>query len=334
MAFLCIAFIKCKTSQPTTESNLPNNVFLLDSMAAANAIAKDDMEHFFDHIRTLDMEIQMGQTLTSSPDENVQAYKYFLREDVTNFTEKEAEFIWKNMKKARELCDNISPDIFPESVNLIKTNANHYGKSIYYTRENNIVIPYNVLGKNRDDDTFLETMLHEIFHIYSRTNLDKRTQLYELIGFRKASPVQLPDELDRRLLFNPDGVDIEYLIEVSDAGDTIQLMLVLHSNAPEVIPEEKGFFAYADVELFEVKKEGDTWFVQTKDGYKSTMHERFQTDFQRQIGPNTGYIWHPDEILADNFAFLALIKGNLLKMKDFEPEGRDLLRQIETVLQQ
>jgi len=136
MAFLCIALIQCKTPQPTTESNL-NNVFLLDSMAAANAIIKDDVEHFFDHIRTLDMEIQMRQTLIGTHSENVQTYKDFLQKDVTNFTEKEAEFIWKTMKKARELCDNISPDIFPEFINLIKTSANHYGKSIYYTRENN-----------------------------------------------------------------------------------------------------------------------------------------------------------------------------------------------------
>jgi len=177
-------------------------------------------------------------------------------------------------------------------------------------------------------------MLHEIFHIYSRTNLDKRAELYELIGFRKVTNIQFPEELDRRLLLNPDGVDIEYLIEVSDIGDTTQLILLLHSNTSEITTNDKSFFAYADIELFEVEKEDDTWFVQTKDGYKSTMQARFQTDFQRKIGPNTGYIWHPDEILADNFAFLALIRGNLLKMKNFEREGRDLLRRIETVLKE
>jgi len=146
--------------------------------------------------------------------------------------------------------------------------------------------------------------------------------------------IQLPEELDRRLLLNPDGIDIEYVITVSDSGDTTQLIPLLYSKTPEIATNSPGFFTYLQFELFEIKNEGSTFIVKTKEAYKSTMQARFQTDFQDQIGNNTGYIWHPDEILADNFAFLALIKGGLLKMKNFEREGRELLRRIETVLQQ
>jgi len=334
-AWGCIAlFIQCKTTQPAIESHLENNAYLLDSVAAAAAISNDDTEFFFENIRTLDMEIQMGQTLSGTRKEHISAYKKFLQKDVTNFTEKEAEYVRKIVNEARQLCDIISPDIFPKPLNLIKTKANHYAKSVYYTRENNIIIPYDVLGENRNEDAFLEIILHEIFHIYSRLNSDKRTQLYELIGFRKAANIQLPEELDRRLLLNPDGADIEYLITVSDAKDTVQLIPLLYSKTPEIASNSPGFFTYLQFELFQIKNEGNVLTVQTKEGYKSTIEDRFQIDFQDQIGPNTGYIWHPDEILADNFAFLALIRGDLLKMKDFESEGRDLLRRIETVLRE
>lgn len=334
-AWVCIAlFIHCKTTQPAIGSYLENNAHLLDSVAAAAAISKDDTEFFFENIRTLDMEIQMGKTLSGTRKEHILAYKKFLQKDVANFTEKEAEYVRKIVNKARQLCDIISPDIFPRPLNFIKTKAGHYGKSVYYTRENNIIIPYNVLDENRNEDTFLEIILHEIFHVYSRLNPDKRTQLYELIGFRKTANIQLPEELDRRLLLNPDGADIEYVIKVSDDGDTTQLIPLLYSKTPEIAANSPGFFTYLQFELFEIKNEGDVLTVRTKEGYKSTLQDSFQTDSQDQIGPNTGYIWHPDEILADNFAFLALIRGDLLKMKDFELEGRDLLRRIETVLQQ
>jgi len=327
MAFLCfVVWNQCKTAEPSLELYPESDVRLLDSTAAAAAISRDDTEAFFDEIRTLDIEIQMGQSLSGTRAENIKVYKSFLQKDVTNFTEKEAEYARKMVNKARQLCDLISPDIFPKPLNFIKTTAKHYGKSVYYTRENNIIIPYDVLSENRNEDAFLETMLHEIFHVYSRFNPDKRIQLYELIGFEKAVNIQLPEELDRRLLLNPDGIDIEYVVTVSSAYDTAQLIPLLYSKTPEIAANSPGFFTYLQFELFEI--------IQAKEGCKGTMQDRFQADFQRQISNNTGYTWHPDEILAENFSFLALIKGNLLKMKNFEPEGRDLLRQIETVLKE
>jgi len=335
VVLLCFALlIRCKTAQPTAELYPENDICLLDSIGAARAISADDIENFFDKIRTLDMEIQMGQSLSGTREENIEVYKKFLQKDVTDFTEEEAEYVRKTVNKARQLCDLISPDIFPIPLNFIKIKANHYGESVYYTRENCIIIPYDVLSKNRNEEAFLETMLHEIFHVYSRLNPNKRRQLYELVGFKKAANIQLPKELDRRLLLNPDGADIKYVITVSDTGDTTQLIPLLYSKTPEIASDSPGFFTYLEFELFEVKNEGGVLIVQTKEGYKSTMRARFQADFQRQISKNTGYAWHPDEILAENFSFLILIKGNLLKIKNFEPEGRDLLRRIETVLQQ
>jgi len=336
MASLCSALlIQCKTAQPSILELYPeSDVCLLDSTAAADAISKDDIEFFFDKIRTLDMEIQMGQSLSGTRTENIEVYKNFLQNDVSNFTEKETKYVRQTINKARQLCDLISPDIFPKPLNLIKTKANHYGKSVYYTRENNIIIPYNVLDEDRNEDAFLETILHEIFHVYSRLNSDKRTQLYDLVGFKKTENIQLPKELDRRLLLNPDGIDIEYVITVSNGEDTTQLMPLLYSKTPEITPDGSGFFNYLEFELFEIKNEDDVLTIEVEEGYKSTMQDRFQADFQRQISTNTGYIWHPDEILAENFSFLALIKGDLLKMKGFDTQGRDLLRKIETVLQE
>ena len=56
----------------------------------------------------------------------------------------------------------VSPDIFPKEIKLIKTKANHYGQSVYYTRENCIVIPYNELDQ-RNEQAFLNVMIHELF---------------------------------------------------------------------------------------------------------------------------------------------------------------------------
>ena len=48
------------------------------------------------------------------------------------------------------------------------------------------------------------------------------------------------------------------------------------------------------------------WRAVLVDG-QPVLHEASVPDFHRQIGSNTGYIIHPEEILADNFA--ALVTG-------------------------
>ncbi|MFM8372557.1 MAG: hypothetical protein ACKOCO_09230, partial [Bacteroidota bacterium] len=57
-----------------------------------------------------------------------------------------------------------------------------------------------------------------------------------------------------------------------------------------------------------------------------------QPDFFRQIRENTGYIIHPDEVLADNFAFIMREKkGDKIyaKLKD---DGVRLLEEIERII--
>lgn len=336
-----LLFTQCKTTENSHQKiiyspvKLPNiPVHLLDSTAAAKAITQDNMEGFFEQIQTLDMEIQMGKSLSGNRQTQVQAYKNFLKKDVSYFTINDINFVETAMTKAQILCDNISPNIFPQDLKLIKTKANHYGKFTYYTRENCIIIPQNVLSEDKDAETFLETMLHEIFHIYSRFNFDKKEALYRLIGFEKAGNIQAPEALDQRILLNPDGIDCQYVMTLSSNGETTQTIPLLYAKFPKLTKEKRGFFGYAQFELFELKKENNILITQIQSDTTSTLADHFQADFHRQIGPNTGYIIHPDEILADNFALLALSQDDSFDIQQLEPEGQLLLQDIKTILQQ
>lgn len=342
LLLLCITLsTQCKTTHNSSQKiiyssvTLPNiAVQLLDSTSAAQAITQDHTEGFFEQIRTLDMEIQMGKTQTGNRQNQVQAYKDFLKKEVSHFTENDIQFIQDVMIKARELCDNISPDIFPQELKLIKTKANHYGKFTYYTRENCIIIPQNVLNEDRDAEAFLETILHEIFHIYSRFNPDKRAALYRLIGFKKVGNIQIPEALDQRILLNPDGIDYQYIMTLSSDGETTQVAPLLYAKFPKLNTEKRGFFAYTQFELFELKKENNILKIKIQSGATSTLPNYFQADFHHQIGPNTGYVIHPDEILADNFALLALSQDNSFDIRQLETEGQLLLQRIKTIFQE
>ena len=149
----------------------------LDSLAASSAILKDKEDKFLEKINKLDMSIQMGRAYSESikRSEVLNHYKNFLRNDVVDFTKPEKALVKKCLEEAVQLCNAINPTIVPPVMEMIKTKAEHYGEGVYYTRENRIIIPYNALTTTGKDVAAVEadltrTLLHEIFHIYSRYN--------------------------------------------------------------------------------------------------------------------------------------------------------------------
>lgn len=264
----------------------------------------------------------------------LEAYKQFLQEDVEDFTEDDKAFIKDVFEDAFQQTAKLSNSIFPASICLIKTKAQHYGHSVYYTRDNCIIIPEDVL-QNPDRQAFLETMLHEVFHIYTRYHPDQRKALYQLIGFEDIGPLadlQLPEALAERYLLNPDGVDFAEAITLQLSPDTtIQAIPIIISNETQRLPSKPSFFDYLDFQLFPVQQLPDgTYQVVTKPDGTSPLQLNTLTDFFRQIRDNTNYIIHPDEILADNFVLVVTQDNH----SGLSAGGQELLKAMEAVLRE
>ncbi|MCB0573479.1 MAG: hypothetical protein KDC61_02800, partial [Saprospiraceae bacterium] len=86
--------------------------------------------------------------------------------------------------------------------------------------------------------------------------------------------------------------------------------------------------------LFRIEDAGNgKWRVVTKDdGVTSILNLNELPDFFRQIKDNTGYIIHPDEVLADNFSFIMIAQGNQAYTAKFSEEGKKLLADVEQIL--
>ncbi len=328
-----------KTTAKTTEIQLSgiNKVQLLDSVTAANAIIRDDLEHFFDKITAVDAAIQMKKAFptTVSKDEVVSEYKGFLQRDVSNFTKEESEFIVKTMNQAFQLCQNVSDKFFPNEILLIKSHGKAYGDDTYYTRENCIIIPKQALAK-RNSEEFLKVILHEISHIVTRTRPTIKAQLYALIGFKKlANSLIINDSLSQRLLTNPDGVEQSWATILTATGNksvfAIPLLYAKNNTWSEKQPE---FIDNMGWNYFEIEPSADakSLVVMTRgDKQQSTLdtkgiNEMFQQNY------NTQYIIHPDEIIADNFAILMLSDKNSAILVSYTEGGRTLIQKMREVL--
>lgn len=329
---LCFLLTACKSSSVSKTKLVEHklcNFKLLDKFAGEKAVVKDEMEHYFDMVTPLEMSVMLKMESPAGPRADIlKNYKQLLQDDVENFTAEEQEMLTEVFSKALDYCAKIKPDLNLPEIHLIKTKGAYYGPSVYYTREHCIVIPTPQLSNTK---SLFRTMLHEIFHVYSRFNKDKRDALYAAIGYEKLEKLELSDFLKQRIIYNPDGVDVRYAIEVKDtSGNLIKAIPAIYSrfSSYRMQPLLSTFL----FQLFEVKKEGDSWkVVPDGPGYSQDQVENYWD----QIGKNTQYTIHPDEVLADNFVFLAFVKAEgEEQLEKFSPEGQELIKKIDEIINQ
>jgi hypothetical protein len=338
--FCALAALQCEAQPPIQSLKLGSGkvVLLLDSAAAAQAIAFDRRDGYFEKVNASEMSIQMRQPLEAGQtrEDLLPNYVSFLKSDVASFDYEESKFTADLAQKMFKITSLVAADIFPDTLKLIKTKGTHYGDGVWYTRENCIVIPANEL-KSRKSNPFLTTLFHELFHVYSRLNPQKSAKLYQLIGFEAIGFDHLvaPEALRERVLYNPDGVDFAQKIALAQAdGSTIQAVPIIFANNVGAKAGQTEFFGYVEFSLYQIEREADgKWRVLVKeDGFSSTLSMTNQPDFFRQIKDNTGYIIHPDEVLADNFSFIMQEKNGSKVTLKFSAAGKQLLADIEALL--
>ncbi|MCA9178785.1 MAG: hypothetical protein KDB14_30190 [Planctomycetales bacterium] len=207
---------------------------------------------------------------------------------------------------------------FPREILLIQTTGKDEGNAAY-CRGRAIILPQRVVRDSRPN-RMNDLLAHELFHIVSANHPELQRALYAAIGFRPCPPIQLPADLAARKITNPDGPGLDYYIQLQleqDPATEARLVkavpLLFAKSAFD--PERGGsFFDYMQFQLLVVAAgEDGVWRAGSgKTGSAPQLIEpRSAPDFFRQIGRNTSYIVHPDEVLADNFVFLLQGKKDL-----------------------
>jgi hypothetical protein len=215
------------------------------------------------------------------------------------------------------------PPLFPETVLLIKTTgAEEAGAA--YCRQYAIVLPQSMVDRR---GAFLERLLaHELFHILSRHDSQRRDRLYAVVGFHPAGAIELPPSLADRKITNPDAPTIEHYVELPAEGGAIAAAPILFASVASFDPTNgESFFRVMQFRLMQLTRDGDRWRAAVDENGAPVLLDAKQTPaYFERIGRNTEYIIHPEEILADNFAHL-LLGARDLKTPRIVEELRDEL---------
>lgn len=194
---------------------------------------------------------------------------------------------------------------FPKTIVFIKTTGDEEGHA-EYTRGNAIILPQDALAPVKGN-SLRGLIAHESFHVLSRNAAGLRDRLYRVIGFQPCGEILFPPSLASRKITNPDAPQNDHCIHVRAA---VWVVPILFSKTDRYDPNRGGeFFDYLEFKFLVVQKSDSH---ATYDPSKLILLDANQLQgFYEQVGRNTEYIVHPEEILADNFEFLLIGKPNL-----------------------
>lgn len=262
---------------------------------AGEILSANDL--FARSLSPLDRQIRMAAAIPPS----AETFLEFAAAQAIDWPVEEAARLTDSLQRLRPRLAELAVGL-PESITLIRTNGKE--DVAPYTRGRSIVFhPKYVKGGKRLD----RLLAHELFHIISRADPDLRDRLYAVIGFEACGVIEHPEALKARRLTNPDAPQNAHLIRVEIDGEERPAMPILLANAPYDPESDATIFNLLSVKFLVLEKGPDAWRPVTKaDGSPYAVAPVRVTNFEEQIGRNTGYIIHPEEILADNFAHLII----------------------------
>ena len=148
----------------------------------------------------------------------------------------------------------------------------------------------------------------------SRHDKPLRERLYKSIGFEPCAELRLPDELNDRRLTNPDGAANNHCIKIKVADDEQWAIPLIYSKSGTYDPAKGGeFFDYLVFQFLVIEQKVDQGATTAKivDGQPLLVAPKDAGGFIDQVGRNTAYIIHPDEVLADNFVLIVNGQANV-----------------------
>ncbi|MDE2756461.1 MAG: hypothetical protein OXU26_04530 [Acidobacteriota bacterium] len=212
-------------------------------------------------------------------------------------------------KRVEQAFDRIRPALgefrlnWPENVHFVHTTGEEEGGAAY-TRGKAVILPRTRLDQS--PEKLAQLVAHELFHILSRHDRNIRDRLYRVIGFERCPEVELPKPLGRRRITNPDAPVNAHRIRVQQEGRQYWAIPVLYSRSDRYDPLQGGsFFKYLQFRLLLEAVEDETAAASTSAVSPTRLVEvKEVSGFFEQIGRNSSYIIHPEEILAVNFALI------------------------------
>ncbi|MBS1772439.1 MAG: DUF4157 domain-containing protein [Bacteroidetes bacterium] len=308
--FLLVVFVLCQNLYAAHISVpfLKGSVEIIDSTEASAMLGKDD--GYPKLFSLFDIQSRLKDTTATK----WKGYLSLAEKDTQNWTTEEQEAIKKAFGEIEIALKNESLHFnLPDKIYLIKSNTKEEFGAEGYTRGSSIILN----PSSQPINTHL--VAHELFHVFSRFNEKTRDELYHVFGFKKCNPIALTKALDNKNITNPDCPVVSHYITVNGQDMT----LLLYSN--DKYEGGNVFLTYAKIGFVMLSGDDTHKSIMLK-GSKPVIKELEDVpEAFNQIGKNSQYLLHPEELCAEHFA--AVITNQPVNQPEFVDKFKDVLKQ-------
>lgn len=261
-----------------------------------------DIDNFTNRLNSFDINLRLGK-------ENGRKSELLrlAMNETLNWSETEKKKITAAFKSLQAKIDKQKLKIkYPQEVILVKTSMKEEMNVAAYTRRNWIALGEKYINESTPES--LEYLLaHEMFHLLTRSNKDFKKSVYSVIGFNVTDrELFFPIDIIEKRISNPDIEMYDSYAEFTINGQKQKCSMMIYSAIP--FSAEKTLSDYLSVGLIPLN---DSLIPLQENGQTVIYNIDQAEDFYQKIGKNTEYIINPEEILADNFAYLVTQKKNL-----------------------
>lgn len=261
-----------------------------------------DIDNFTNRLNSFDINLRLGK-------ENGRKSELLrlAMNETLNWSETEKKKITAAFKSLQAKIDKQKLKIkYPQEVILVKTSMKEEMNVAAYTRRNWIALGEKYINESTPES--LEYLLaHEMFHLLTRSNKDFKKSVYSVIGFNVTDrELFFPIDIIEKRISNPDIEMYDSYAEFTINGQKQKCSMMIYSVIP--FSAEKTLSDYLSVGLIPLN---DSLIPLQENGQTVIYSIDQAEDFYQKIGKNTEYIINPEEILADNFAYLVTQKKNL-----------------------
>jgi hypothetical protein len=213
----------------------------------------------------------------------------------------------------------------PEKILLVRVDA-ALENGAPHTRANGIMLPKSEFTSTADQLTYVVS--HETFHVLTREDSALKERLYRTIGFRRCERIEIPESASRMRIINPDAVENRHTIAVRYRSKAVEAMPFLRFKSDK-FDTRSGFLGNARIAWLLVDRERADCRVRTGSAAEAEgAPEELQGLFE-QIGRNTQYLAHPEEILADNFFQLFV---STFRRPSADAQSPEILERMRAIL--
>lgn len=260
-----------------------------------------DIDNFTNKLNSLDINLRLGKE-----DGRKSELLRLAMNETLNWSDEDKKKITAAFKSLQAKIDKQKLKIkYPHEIILVKTSMKEEMNVTAYTRKNWIALGEDFINKATKDN--LEYLLaHEMFHLLTRNDKNFKKSVYSVIGFEVTDrELFFPIDIVERKISNPDIEQYDSYAEFTIDGTKQKCSMIIYSDKAYTTG---GLSDYLNVGLIPLD---DNLIPLRTDGKTIIYGIDKAEDFYDKVGRNTKYTINPEEILADNFAYLLIQKKDL-----------------------